>query len=614
MNATSLYFRQLFTGSREVNYGNTVLVQRDNGQWWLGYVQDIDGDRFFIDFDASTIHAQWIHTRHIWPHHFLSSRKWPMVRGKTLQVAMRQHAGGPMVFRSGTVTGETNVLFRAMRLDDHNRGGKNPCEIVYQNHFVESLPATNDGGSFFGRTTGYLYRKHVISFPDAGLLPEVDFLPTFLGQTSHLALNSGADLCDTKCRFRRTVSLDTSVFFCQGRGSHRRKKYSIDLACRVFARAEMDTVTFICAEMHDDAAGRSMFWDEATLKKACKNYLRETQKSECVHLDRTSGNALEYELEEMSISELPHPIVTCILLYLDIYSQAQTRRVCALWRLIFRKYINKRHILFDLCASYEKQPRVQEALEDYNDYRTYELITMLNGILPRHTHTLALTQDENHTHANPAEDALTRMWTIKTVFEEKDISLPLIILKNGRDQMNYTLLDICCNPRLGSSDCVALSKFWSVCEQLVLIGYNASDALKGSACRILFSDVAAALPDSEIMRSKITAGCDIIVPLLHFHSTQTAAEQCRIFLTAANDSCPAVSQRVFERVTAMHKRWVQTLKYPDDWVRIRVFLQLFNSFGLNDDPQGWDTMDLRQLHIASLTNVTFAVLDSCFED
>ncbi|XP_055348971.1 uncharacterized protein LOC129595866 [Paramacrobiotus metropolitanus] len=102
--------------------------------------------------------------------------------------------------------------------------------------------------------------------------------------------------------------------------------------------------------------------------------------------------------------------------------------------------------------------------------------------------------------------------------------------------------------------------------------------------------------------------------LWSFRSVDAPAEQTRILLAAANDHCPVVSPSVHEKVTAMHARWVRTLNYPEQWTGIRVFLQLFNSFHLDDTSQRWNQMDLRKLDIAVLTRITFAALDGCFED
>ncbi|XP_055353412.1 uncharacterized protein LOC129599251 isoform X2 [Paramacrobiotus metropolitanus] len=400
------------------------------------------------------------------------------------------------------------------------------------------------------------------------------------------------------------------------KGPHRGGKYMIDLGCRVFARVGNDTVTFFCAEMHGNAAGRSVFWDQLSLEKACKDYIREKLKTICINLDRTLGKALQHDTEEMSISQLPHPIVSGILLILDVDSQVQTRRVCALWRLLSRNCINNRHFIFDLCSTCQKKPHEDASLKCYSDYRSYKLVTVLDGILPGRTHTL--TQDGNHVHTSRDAFVQQRMWTVQRVLEAKGIRLPVVIVKNGRDCIESPLLTVCHDSDTDTFEYPSLSPMMSVCEELVLSNYNAWEAILRSALEILHWDTGttSALPLSEMVftRCEYDGRCDIIIPLLRFRAAQTAVEQSRLFLAAANQHCMPASQRVLGKVTAIHGRWVQTLAYPEEWISIRIFLKLFNSFHRNYHPQHWNTMDLRLLDVTTLTNVTFAVLDAFFED
>ncbi|XP_055354389.1 uncharacterized protein LOC129600030 [Paramacrobiotus metropolitanus] len=279
MNATSVYFRKLFSGSRKVNYGNTVLVKRDDGQWWLGYVQDIEGDHFFVDFDAATINPQWIHSRYLWPHHFLS-RASGSQQNSPVQVAMRLAEANPMIFRPATIIKEDHSIFFVVRLDEKDSPAVNwpptspGSRMVLRNHISVSLSMPGDDDSFFGRTTGFLYRNHVISFPQAQLLPDLDFIPKFMVRTCQLSLPHGDGDRDSTCQFYKIVWEVGMDFSCTGvhefaLGSH----YHMNIGCRLFARLESSTVSFICGEMHYDEAGRSMFWNQDSLTEACDKYL-----------------------------------------------------------------------------------------------------------------------------------------------------------------------------------------------------------------------------------------------------------------------------------------------------------------------------------------------------
>ncbi|XP_055335715.1 uncharacterized protein LOC129586480 [Paramacrobiotus metropolitanus] len=82
----------------QFNLGNTVLVSGiNNDDFYLGFLQDIKGDRFFIDFDSSQQPAQWVPINRIW-HHARSSIL--MISDpRDVYVAVRQEDGGPYTFR-----------------------------------------------------------------------------------------------------------------------------------------------------------------------------------------------------------------------------------------------------------------------------------------------------------------------------------------------------------------------------------------------------------------------------------------------------------------------------------------------------------------------------------
>ncbi|XP_055350251.1 uncharacterized protein LOC129596876 [Paramacrobiotus metropolitanus] len=107
---------------------------------------------------------------------------------------------------------------------------------------------------------------------------------------------------------------------------------------------------------------------------------------------------------------------------------------------------------------------------------------------------------------------------------------------------------------------------------------------------------------------------DVTIPWLRFCCTETAAEKCQRFLAALNDSCPPVTQRVLNKVTAMHARWRQTLDTPYQRAGILGFLQMFNGVRGDGIPQCWDQIDLRQLDCTVLNKLTFAALDAYYKN
>ncbi|XP_055348761.1 uncharacterized protein LOC129595705 [Paramacrobiotus metropolitanus] len=622
MNATCLYFRKLFSGSRELNYGNTLLVQRDNGQWWLGYVQDIDGPSFYVDFDAGSTSPRWIHSSRLWPHRFLTHE--PLPEGSSVQVALRRTHADPMVFWSGAIVDDVKTdPFCVVRVNGDKADGIQRQHIIHRNYCAEKLPTPEEGGSFFERVTGFLYRKHIITFSSASMLPDVDFIATFLIRTCRLVLGKGGNVCDASCHFNRFVRVDEMYFACN---EHEEVggSYPVDAGCRMFVRVGLDTVTFICAEMHGDNDGYSMLWDEACLRKACEDYLKENLTVAPRAVGAIPWGTLQQDAKEMSISDLLHPIVASIMGYLDVDSQLRTSRVCALWRSLFLQHVKGRHIQLDLCPACEKTPRELSGQyaewvdlgpkEEYFIYLKYKLITTLNRVVPARTQMLALTEDRNHAHAGFS----ARLTWISNVLAAMGVRLPVIMVKNGRESAFWGSCFLCidCNFHSGTWECKGLAKLMTVCEQLVLVNIATDTLVTGTAYKMLtISDLPV---EKALMRQygslSNNALCPVTIPRLRFRSVDTSAEQIRILLAAANDQCPAVSQRVYDKVAAVHARWVRSLAYPGQWNGIRVFLQLFNSLRPDDTPQRWDTMDLRLLDVAALTPITFAALNGLYRD
>ncbi|XP_055342614.1 uncharacterized protein LOC129591108 [Paramacrobiotus metropolitanus] len=212
---------------------------------------------------------------------------------------------------------------------------------------------------------------------------------------------------------------------------------------------------------------------------------------------------------------------------------------------------------------------------------------------------------------------------IRVLLGVKGIRVPRVIVMNGTTlgPPACSSLVTSCNDPSEEFECHMLTDFLSVCEELLLINYTASEAIVGSSLKILFIYINFHVPplmkrERLLLRRvfEVDAPTAVVVPFMRFRSTETAAEQCRRFLSTANDNCPAITHRVFQKVSAIYARWVRMLSYPEQWTRVHIFLKMFNSLNLTDNPQRWDSVDPRQLDISALSKMTFEALDGCFED
>ncbi|XP_055349267.1 uncharacterized protein LOC129596110 [Paramacrobiotus metropolitanus] len=623
------YYRELRSVPRQMNFGNTVLAQRDAGQWWLGYVQDIDGEYFFIDFDASTISAQWIHSKHLWPHHFPYLNTLHPFPPKPMQVALQDEIGGPFIFRPATFIKGYYCMFCTVNINQDPADQTTPPEqrVAPLRHLATTFPAPDGEPSFLGRINGLGYQKHVIPFDKAHLIRDVNYMPEFLVRACQLIPGPG-DLCKASCRFQRIAGPNAFYFHCLEGANHTSVAYKFDSGCHVFVRAEIDTMTFICAEVHGDSAGRSMFWNGGSLKEACQSYLavqifRESLQTGRFVAKSMTTVALRKDLDEMPIFDLPTAILTSVFLSLDVVSRLRISQVCALWKLISRDYISKHHIIMFTIPSLFATGHWDDSI-DYvlSAITEYKLDTMLERTLSHETRAMALvderTPDERrYDRCDGCErDYGAKMSTIFHALKDKSIRLPMFIAKNVYETAasGYSsFMGLRANEKSGQFECLRLSHWMTVCETMVLINYNASS---GTGSQSLLRRTGLMWPENEnaFMRADGEERLDVCIPLVRFRSTETAAVQRRRFLVAANDSCPGVTQQVREKVTLVYARWVCTLAYPEQWAGIRHFFQLFNGVHPDGSPKCWDHIDLRQLDLSCLNKLTLAALNVYYND
>ncbi|XP_055343629.1 uncharacterized protein LOC129591827 [Paramacrobiotus metropolitanus] len=629
MSATPRFYREVWTGARETNYANTVLVRRDGGQWWLGYVQDVRGKELLVDFDASTVQPQWIHTSLIWPHH---SRYYTLDTyvNTVVQVALRERPGGPLVFRPARVVAQWRSVFLAVCLDEQK---PQDCFFVHGSLFAEALPVPGDGQSFFARTDGLTYTKHVIPFPAAGQLRHVDHLPEFVGRACQFRLGSGERLFRNPPLLR--VEGGGTPFYAVPafRGLIGGVFRGVEVVVRLFVRAGTDSVTFVCLEMHNAAVGRRMSWNEEVLKEVCQSFLQEHSVENIAvvpqQLEGGASGGGSKGAEEASIKELAIPILTCILTGVDADAHTQLRfsRVCGLWNEVVRTY-GQRVVILDSAQMWPQRACTHQfSFEIYP--RFFRLFTAVDHAVTANTAALLLLGDRDELLDDQwgLIDLKQKMKMVRSVLHTKGIHLSLIVVRNkavvpADPGDRFLAINIPYQAEYGIDvaddeyTLRAVSYMMSVCDALVFVNYKASRSILRSARNRMYirtdeNFIPASLYTDWKEDSPIDVG--VTIPLIRFHCDEAATEQRRRFLAAANDNCPAVRQHVREKIAGLFARWADTV--PDDGrAGMRKFLQLFNSLGAGDDGRQWETLDMRRLDVGLLNNLTFAALNGCYLD
>ncbi|XP_055339196.1 uncharacterized protein LOC129588828 [Paramacrobiotus metropolitanus] len=513
-----------------------------------------------------------------------------------------------MVFRSCTLIKEEKYygLLCMVRLQDDGS-----VHVVHRNHLVATLPS-DDSECFAGRGSGFLFRRYEVADPLGQALTTVDFLAIYVNQVCQLKLKPGRGvLCDASCPVTHDQGVDDMVFTCAGRHQKMQGgRYTFAIGCRVFARLTGEnTVVFVCAEMHGNEEGHSLFWTADSLRSALREYVKEDLVGQRLRLMFPRCSPVLYEADPVSINDLSLPLHTTILSQLDVESQWRVRRVCTLWSCLqSTENVFKQHILIDVRPHRHVTIANDSLPGEYDTYRDHKIQALLGNSLSPSTRSLTLRAD--------GVDLGERLWMIQAVISAQGLRLPWLLVQNGggsflRDP-NVSFLSICHGPPNGALQCLNVSEVLTVCEQLVLMDYDVSAALIGSVVNIMHCGHEWEVFDREsgFMRRNWASCSPVVIPRLQFRHTETSADQLRGFLAAVDEQCPAVSREVRKKITAVYARWMKD--YPGQWGGMRMFLQLFNCLRADDIPQRWQGMDLRQLQAASLTKVTFAALNACY--
>ncbi|XP_055337937.1 uncharacterized protein LOC129587976 isoform X2 [Paramacrobiotus metropolitanus] len=100
-------FQRLLATANQINYQNTVVVHNDDDSWWLGYIQNIQGDHAFIHFDAKKAAPRWLHMGRVWalPFYWNIHLIAPNPPEMPVYAALRDENDGPFRFRPVTRLG-----------------------------------------------------------------------------------------------------------------------------------------------------------------------------------------------------------------------------------------------------------------------------------------------------------------------------------------------------------------------------------------------------------------------------------------------------------------------------------------------------------------------------
>ncbi|XP_055349695.1 uncharacterized protein LOC129596441 [Paramacrobiotus metropolitanus] len=567
------YFKPAKRDRRQANMGNTVLVNLDGEKdFYLDYLQDINGQNVYVDFDCTTIPPRWISAQRVWLHELLE-KQYPQSQESPAYVALRQQPNGPYIFRPAIrmkrYSTHGDLFYSYVRLA--NDTAARPWRLVHRWQMVERLPELS-APSLLERLPAVNYRKFSVSAPQVRLLEHID---------EH-----------------RIISVLNAAF---------RGGYSNFAGWdRVFVRMEGDTIHFLVMDIYHyhprHRCANPRCWTDSTAEKV-EAGLRDYMMPYCNHPEFRPRLLRfgEEKLDEQPMMNFLLPeIMSEIVLHLDVRSQVRGQRVCSLWAELLDNRASAVSITLDLHNISAHMP-TQAATE------AYHVAFILNRTVNETTKTLTLIgMTQRSGDFDLPYDTLQNQ--IEEYLRLKRTQLLAIVVQDYRSAFRTISMVPILMPRLREHDVYFIpSRLNSLCRKLLLVNCVVELGTwlksKGSVNKfpVLPGWDAADSPDFFVtvsrfwMTSKRKMPGD---PGLFGH-----------FGVVIGCGGPPVSVSVRDKIKQLHAYWVDKVPYPGkEWEKLRQLVELFGLCEMSLAPGFWSELDLRNFDGLPLTNLLLAVL------
>ncbi|XP_055355582.1 uncharacterized protein LOC129600930 isoform X2 [Paramacrobiotus metropolitanus] len=601
----------------QVSYYNTVAVRirrRDACEgdiWWLGYIQDIDGERAFIHFDCTTAEARWLHMQDVWPlppYRDTELRRFGR-HNVPLFAALRDEFDGPLRFRPAVGLTKLNGCDRYCDIfciqtdgSSSSSADQDPAPaaheagnigVAHKSQLAGELPPS--GPPLLERRSGLLYTKHWIPFPRASAL-----------------------LSEPSDKFR-IIKHVRDALHC--------KLQPVDGIlfdwCRFHLRTEAAGCVFVIVGLATDA--ESTHWMARTLSTVLETHLASRALLPPIHNHpafRASENVpLEADMvmdtDAAMLSDLTPWLLSDILSHLDVHSQMRAKRVCGLWQLLLRHPRMQEHV----SISFESCTYLQ--VDTDNCFRAACLLTRS---LSSATISLTLLR------VAPPRGL---PFFLQAILAAKEISLSVLVLKDHTD-MDPLAVGQQKRARLKHGALVRINFYSHICDFVLLCNWTAGklfgrqmyDVFEEGCTYADYEQQGAVhrrpLPAHErewmLRLSKRSVApaqlaideLQITIPQLLLPCSDGKMHMTSRFMCALNDRFPPVTPEMLAKVTAVHARWQRTLDYPADWHTIRNYLLLYSGFHPDGRPKFWDDVDLRYVDVSTWSKMAVYGINELF--
>ncbi|XP_055337897.1 uncharacterized protein LOC129587945 [Paramacrobiotus metropolitanus] len=558
-------YQPLLVEASQMSYQNTVAVKNADDTWWLGYIQDINGDQAFIHFASTTVAPRWIHMENIWPLPFYLEPGGPYPdQHQKLYVALRDEDDGPFRFRPARwlrclhgCEGSCGMFYvtTQRRGSIDNAHAPSTCfEMVDRGQVAGVWPPP--GPPLSERQNALLYTKHCIPFPEA-----------------EKVLRDAADPSRMIKHLRDAV--ETFPFN----------------RCRFHLRVQKDGCTFVLAGSARDAETAQM--TEATLVTVLQKHVTSRANLPPIR-DRNVFVAPGLESDALMvparIRELTPWLLSDILSYLDIHSQMRAKGVCALWQHL----LNSAHMTEHVSISFESCYQLKS-----DSGNCLKAATLLNRYITSHTKSLTVLR------YLPVHNVTFLWYWLEGMQQKYQMQLPFLVFKDMvRTAPGYMQWYV--ERPLKHPAALDALNYKDLCHTLVLCNWTVG-ALFGRTAYDVFERNPHCPPHQRLRvreRERMlqltleahTLDIDklqISIPRLLVRCSERRTHATPRVMQALSDYCPPVTEEMLAKVTAVHARWVRTLAYPEEWQAIRQYLVVFSGFHADGTLHMWDTVDLR---------------------
>ncbi|XP_055355266.1 uncharacterized protein LOC129600728 [Paramacrobiotus metropolitanus] len=284
-----------------------------------------------------------------------------------------------------------------------------------------------------------------------------------------------------------------------------------------------------------------------------------------------AGLSSDAERTSAAIALLPPCLQSDILTHLDVHSQMRAKRVCALWQLLLsdaRMAVHVR-ISFESCCDLQSDSdncfKAAVLLSRSITSATLTL-TFLPMLLRQHFILVLPWLNDTETHLR------------FIVFKDRTNNRPATI--SHRSSTGFSL-----HPAAHDA-----MQYEQLCNAILLINWAVGDLFGGAMFHAFECDpVLTHTRSTNLLRArekdlmqpltKESHALDIdklqiTIPRLLLKCSEGREKMSARFMHAVNANFPPVTEEMLAKVTAVHARWVRTLKYPEEWQSIHTYIIL----------------------------------------